>query len=182
MEYLNGRKLRDYQVDGLNWLVRILSLAFLVIIHSSRMSALVTGLLQLSFRGIKPLPYAATRLQIVNWRKSANCILADEMGLGKTAQSVCFLNHLYNFENDPGPYLVIAPLSTLPHWQREVETWTKLNAVTYHDHGGRVCMLSFLLKCFCVHKFVFTFLSWYTCVAKLTACKSTQIVLVTCCS
>jgi SNF2 family DNA or RNA helicase len=156
MEYLNGRKLRDYQVDGLNWLVCILSLVFLVIIHSM-IPALVTWLLQLSFRGIMPLPYAATRSQIVNWRKSANCILADEMGLGKTAQSVCFLNHLYNFENDPGPYLVIAPLSTLPHWQREVETWTKLNAVTYHDHGGRVCVLFFLLRCCCVDKFVCTF-------------------------
>ncbi len=31
-----------------------------------------------------------------------------------------------------GPYLVIAPLSTLPHWQREIEAWTELNCILYH--------------------------------------------------
>lgn len=28
--------------------------------------------------------------------------------------------------------MVIAPLSTLPHWQREIEAWTDLNAVLFH--------------------------------------------------
>ena len=31
-----------------------------------------------------------------------------------------------------GPFLVIAPLSTLGHWQREIEGWTHLNCVVYH--------------------------------------------------
>jgi SNF2 family DNA or RNA helicase len=31
-----------------------------------------------------------------------------------------------------GPFLVLAPLSTLAHWQREFETWTEMNAVVYH--------------------------------------------------
>lgn len=31
-----------------------------------------------------------------------------------------------------GPFLVIAPLSTIPNWQREAETWTPfMNVVTY---------------------------------------------------
>ena len=31
-----------------------------------------------------------------------------------------------------GPFLVLAPLSTRAHWQREFETWTEMNAVVYH--------------------------------------------------
>ena len=33
---------------------------------------------------------------------------------------------------------VIAPLSTLPHWKREFDTWTRCNTVLYHDTAGRV--------------------------------------------
>lgn len=31
-----------------------------------------------------------------------------------------------------GPFLIIAPLSTLAHWQREFMTWTGLNTIVYH--------------------------------------------------
>ncbi len=31
-----------------------------------------------------------------------------------------------------GPFLVIAPLSTIANWQREFETWTDINAIVYH--------------------------------------------------
>ena len=64
-------------------------------------------------------------------------ILADEMGLGKTIQSIAFLYHLYTFENVKGPFLVIAPLSTLEHWKRTIEDWTALNCVLYYDQNGQ---------------------------------------------
>jgi SNF2 family DNA or RNA helicase len=48
------------------------------------------------------------------------------MGLGKTAQSIAVLEHIRQFCGNRGPFLVIAPLSTLGHWQREVETWTTM--------------------------------------------------------
>ena len=60
-----------------------------------------------------------------------NCILADEMGLGKTVQSIAFLQEVFDY-GIRGPFLVVVPLSTLGHWQREFETWTNLNAVVYH--------------------------------------------------
>ena len=60
-----------------------------------------------------------------------NCILADEMGLGKTIQSITFLQEMYNY-GIRGPFLVVAPLSTIANWQREFETWTDINAITYH--------------------------------------------------
>ena len=70
------------------------------------------------------------------WHESRNCILADEMGLGKTIQSIAFLTHLFNIYRLRGPYLVIAPLTTLQHWKKTVEDWTMLNCVIYHDQGG----------------------------------------------
>ena len=59
-------------------------------------------------------------------------IIADEMGLGKTVQSVSFLDLIYNRFNVRGPFIVVAPLSTLPHWQREFAAWTDLRVLLYH--------------------------------------------------
>ncbi|XP_034559711.1 chromodomain-helicase-DNA-binding protein 7 isoform X3 [Notolabrus celidotus] len=87
-DYRNGNALREYQLEGLNWLT-------------------------------------------FNWYNSRNCILADEMGLGKTIQSITFLYEIF-LKGIQGPFLVIAPLSTIPNWEREFRTWTELNAVVYH--------------------------------------------------
>ncbi|XP_056276193.1 chromodomain-helicase-DNA-binding protein 7 isoform X2 [Pseudoliparis swirei] len=86
--YKNANALREYQLEGLNWLT-------------------------------------------FNWYNSRNCILADEMGLGKTIQSITFLHEIF-MKGMEGPFLVIAPLSTIPNWEREFRTWTELNAVVYH--------------------------------------------------
>jgi SNF2 family DNA or RNA helicase len=48
------------------------------------------------------------------------------MGLGKTAQSIAVLAWLRQYAKAAGPFLVVAPLTTLGHWQREVETWTDM--------------------------------------------------------
>lgn len=53
------------------------------------------------------------------------------MGLGKTIQSITFLYEIY-MKGIEGPFLVIAPLSTIPNWEREFRTWTELNVVVYH--------------------------------------------------
>lgn len=49
---------------------------------------------------------------------------ARTQGLGKTAQSIATLAFLRQFLGIRGPHIVIAPLTTLGHWQREIETWT----------------------------------------------------------
>ncbi|KAJ1608454.1 SWI/SNF related putative transcriptional regulator ATPase [Cryptosporidium canis] len=51
-------------------------------------------------------------------------ILADEMGLGKTVQTIALLTYLYEHKDNQGPHLVVVPLSTLPNWQKEFETWS----------------------------------------------------------
>ncbi|XP_034411872.1 chromodomain-helicase-DNA-binding protein 8 isoform X4 [Cyclopterus lumpus] len=87
-EYKNGNTLREYQLEGVNWL-------------------------------------------LFNWYNRQNCILADEMGLGKTIQSITLLSEEYG-AGVQGPFLVIAPLSTITNWEREFSTWTNMNAIVYH--------------------------------------------------
>ena len=52
-----------------------------------------------------------------------NGILADEMGLGKTVQAISFLAHLAEDKNIWGPFLVVAPGSTLHNWDREIQSF-----------------------------------------------------------
>lgn len=53
------------------------------------------------------------------------------MGLGKTIQSITFLEEIYRV-GIKGPFLIIAPLSTIANWEREFRTWTHLNVIVYH--------------------------------------------------
>uniref|UniRef100_A0A4W4GPK3 DNA helicase n=1 Tax=Electrophorus electricus TaxID=8005 RepID=A0A4W4GPK3_ELEEL len=87
-EYRSGNTLREYQLEGVNWL-------------------------------------------LFNWYNRQNCILADEMGLGKTIQSIALLSEVFT-AGVQGPFLIIAPLSTITNWEREFTTWTEMNAIVYH--------------------------------------------------
>ncbi|GBB85527.1 hypothetical protein RclHR1_12010008 [Rhizophagus clarus] len=65
------------------------------------------------------------QLRGLNWlanlyEQGINGILADEMGLGKTVQSISLMAHLAETHNIWGPFLVIAPASTLHNWQKEI--------------------------------------------------------------
>ncbi|KAF2738528.1 hypothetical protein EJ04DRAFT_428494 [Polyplosphaeria fusca] len=65
------------------------------------------------------------QLKGLNWlvnlyEQGINGILADEMGLGKTVQSISVLAYLAETHNIWGPFLVIAPASTLHNWQQEI--------------------------------------------------------------
>jgi SNF2 family DNA or RNA helicase len=81
------------------------------------------------------------QLEGLNWLRYCyytfrSCILADEMGLGKTVQSVALLNDIYHHVGIRGPFLIVAPLSTIPHWTRAFGAWTDLNVVDYR--GGNM--------------------------------------------
>eukprot|EP00639_Heterosigma_akashiwo_P034623 CAMPEP_0194723148 /NCGR_PEP_ID=MMETSP0296-20130528/14199_1 /TAXON_ID=39354 /ORGANISM="Heterosigma akashiwo, Strain CCMP2393" /LENGTH=724 /DNA_ID=CAMNT_0039626455 /DNA_START=94 /DNA_END=2264 /DNA_ORIENTATION=+ len=59
-------------------------------------------------------------------------ILADEMGLGKTIQVIAFLAYLTEM-GVSGPFLVAAPLATLPNWVLEFQKWVPdLPVALYH--------------------------------------------------
>ncbi|KAG6803940.1 lymphoid-specific helicase [Apis mellifera caucasica] len=66
------------------------------------------------------------------YENGLNGILADEMGLGKTIQVIALLCHLIEKKQD-GPYLLVAPLSTIPNWVLEFERFApKLPVVVFH--------------------------------------------------
>ncbi|KAJ1921574.1 putative DNA helicase ino80 [Mycoemilia scoparia] len=65
------------------------------------------------------------QLKGLNWlanlyEQGINGILADEMGLGKTVQSISLLAYLAETHNIYGPFMVVAPASTLHNWQQEI--------------------------------------------------------------
>ena len=83
------------------------------------------------------------------WYHRQGCIIADEMGLGKTLQSITFINTLFECYNYAAPVLVISPLSTLIHWEREFRNWTNLRVLTFHGSiQGRemICEYEFYLR------------------------------------
>jgi SNF2 family DNA or RNA helicase len=80
---------------------------------------------------LRPYQLEGLNWLLFNWYTRQNCILADEMGLGKTVQSIAFILEIVSV-GIRGPFLVIAPLSTISNWQREFETWSNLNVVIYH--------------------------------------------------
>lgn len=72
------------------------------------------------------------------WYYKQSCIMADEMGLGKTVQSVSFINTLFTKYEYCAPVLVVAPLTTIVHWEREFNGWTDLRVLRYHgSQAGR---------------------------------------------
>ncbi|UTT90521.1 hypothetical protein NDA17_003874 [Ustilago hordei] len=86
---VTGAKMREYQLDGLEWLISL-------------------------------------------YENGLNGILADEMGLGKTLQTISFLAHLRE-KGVWGPFLVVAPLSTINNWVLEFQRFTPdIPAVMYH--------------------------------------------------
>ncbi|KAL7193086.1 hypothetical protein ACSBR2_024826 [Camellia fascicularis] len=81
---------------------------------------------------LKPYQLKGVKWLISLWQNGLNGILADQMGLGKTIQTIGFLAHLKGKGLD-GPYLVIAPLSTLSNWVNEISRFApSVNSIIYH--------------------------------------------------
>ncbi|CAN9500135.1 unnamed protein product [Ophioblennius macclurei] len=66
------------------------------------------------------------------WENGINGILADEMGLGKTIQCIAHIAMMIE-KKVTGPFLVVAPLSTLPNWMKEFQRFTpEVSVLLYH--------------------------------------------------
>lgn len=69
------------------------------------------------------------------YENGINGILADEMGLGKTIQLIALLCYLIE-KRQNGPYLIVAPLSTIPNWMIEFEKFAP-NLPVILLHGSK---------------------------------------------
>jgi len=70
------------------------------------------------------------------YENGINGILADEMGLGKTIQTIALFCFLYE-QRVPGPYLVVAPLSTIPNWVNEFNRFAPtIPCILYHGNAN----------------------------------------------
>jgi ATP-dependent DNA helicase len=117
----DGCYLKDYQLEGVRWL---------------------TSLFENGVSGI-----LADEVRLLQWRffhflkqlveqTSHSCVPLlhhqKQMGLGKTIQVIGLVAHLLT-QNVAGPFLVVAPLATLPNWVREFEKWLPTQPVIrYH--------------------------------------------------
>ena len=50
------------------------------------------------------------------------------------SQAVATLQCLRDMHGVADPFLIVAPLSTLTHWQRELASWSSLHAVVFHGN------------------------------------------------
>jgi len=82
---------------------------------------------------LKDYQLEGVRWLVSLWQNGVSGILADEMGLGKTIQVISLLAHLLTMEV-AGPFLIVAPLATLPNWVREFQKWLP-QTVTVRYHG-----------------------------------------------
>ncbi|CAF2370180.1 unnamed protein product [Rotaria sp. Silwood2] len=70
-----------------------------------------------------------------------NGILADEMGLGKTVQVIAFICSLVQ-DGASGPFLVVAPLSTLTNWCTEFARFApNITCMIYHGNKEKLAEL-----------------------------------------
>lgn len=88
-------------------------------LRSARQPKLITGGIMKDYQ-----------LQGLDWLVSLyenglNGILADEMGLGKTLQTISLMAFLRE-KGMTGPFLVVAPVSTLSNWVDEIERFVCL--------------------------------------------------------
>ena len=79
-------------------------------------------------------------LQYLVQQHNKGCLLADDMGLGKTLQVLCFIDWHNQFHNpEHKPYLIVAPVSLLNNWEKEVIKFMKDETMsTTIVHGGKV--------------------------------------------
>ncbi len=105
---------------------------------------LIDGTSEARFEAIEPpqaflgelRPYQRSGLSWLTFldRLGLGACLADDMGLGKTIQLIALLQHERLDDAQPGPTLIVAPMSVVGNWQREIGRFAP--ELSVHRHHG----------------------------------------------
>ena len=105
---------------------------------------LIDGTSEARFEAIEPpdaflgelRPYQRSGLSWLAFldRLGLGACLADDMGLGKTIQLIALLQHERLDGARPGPTLIVAPMSVVGNWQREIGRFAP--ELSVHRHHG----------------------------------------------
>ena len=121
-------KMRPYQLEGLNWMIRLQENGVNGILADGTYHSLLHIITEMT----------AT---MYRWLQSNHFIFPGktEMGLGKTLQSISILVYMQEFQNNTGPHLVVVPKSTLSNWMNEIARWAPtLKTIRFHgDKASR---------------------------------------------
>jgi SWI/SNF-related matrix-associated actin-dependent regulator of chromatin subfamily A member 5 len=105
--------MRAYQLEGLNWMVRLY--------HSG-----VSGILADEMGSQDGILTGRTGAHDVQYNSLLRCVFVCcslSHRLGKTLQAISLFAYLREFQKVNGPHLVLVPLSTLGNWHREFTRW-----------------------------------------------------------
>ncbi|EKX55328.1 hypothetical protein GUITHDRAFT_62679 [Guillardia theta CCMP2712] len=81
---------------------------------------------------LKPYQIQGVQWLVSLYNNNLSGILADEMGLGKTIQVIGLLTYIIESKGDNGPFMIIAPLSTITNWAIEFSRWAPgLEVIVY---------------------------------------------------
>jgi ATP-dependent DNA helicase len=112
--------LKDYQLEGVRWLASLF--------ENGVSGILADG----TCRNVADAcPFSVRR----NYAHHVKTFPHEtEMGLGKTIQCIALIAHLL-MQDVSGPFIIVAPLATLPNWVREFEKWLPGKPVVRY-HGA----------------------------------------------
>ena len=102
--------MRDYQVQGLNWMVSL---------HHNGISGILADEM-VCRRAIASASVFGRRKTLTS---APSLLWSASQGLGKTLQTISFLGYLKFHQGTKGPHLVVVPKSTLQNWDREFHKW-----------------------------------------------------------
>jgi hypothetical protein len=87
---------------------------------------------------LKPYQVQGVQWLVSLYNNNLSGILADEMGLGKTIQVIGLLSYVFESKGDQGPFMIIAPLSTITNWESEFQRWAPIMDVVVYKGNKEI--------------------------------------------
>jgi SWI/SNF-related matrix-associated actin-dependent regulator of chromatin subfamily A member 5 len=141
-------KMREYQLEGLNWMIRLQENGVNGILADEVSYGDWGFLSSTSMRETTLYCRLFLTLKSFSTRLLELSTFMNQMGLGKTLQSISVLVYMMEYQNVNGPHLIIVPKSTLSNWMNELARWAPtLKAVKFHgDKASREEMIENVLR------------------------------------